>query len=279
MNILKHFMKSSYNLVYAIRRKIPKKVHRKIGALIKTKVILKNLFSLSYGVIISKLSKNYYRLIPLRRKLYNRPIIILDVQAVDVFYEVFIENTYEKYNRIKPGDIVFDVGANIGIFSIRAASSVGLNGKVIAIEPEPKNIKVLMENIKPFKNVKIIPKAAGSTIGEIDLSIGLHSGSHTVNNHDFNISADNKITVPIVTLDKIAKDQDIDKINFMKIDVEGWELEVLKGAVNILKKTEFFSIAAYHREEDNIRITEFLTRHNFKVVNDKNDIYAWNNSF
>jgi FkbM family methyltransferase len=279
MNLLKHFMKSSYSLIYIIRRKIPKKVHTKIGNLIKSKVILKNLFSLSYGVIISKLSQNYYRLIPLRRNLYHRPIIILDVQAVDVFYEVFIENSYEKHNKIKPGDIVFDVGANIGMFSIKAANSVGLNGKVIAIEPEPQNIRVLMENVKPFKNIEIIPKAAGSSIGEIDLSIGIHSGSHTVNNNNFSTSASNKISVPLETLDKIAKDQNIDEINFIKIDVEGYELEVLKGAVNILKNIKFFSIAAYHREEDNIRIAEFLTKHNFKVINDKHEIYAWNKTF
>ena len=109
--------------------------------------------------------------------------------------------------------------------------------------------------------------------------IGLHSGSHTVNQHDSNIPIKEKIVVPIDTLDNIAREQNIKIIDFIKIDVEGWELEVLKGATNIMKKTKFFSIAAYHNEEDNLLIAEFLRKHNFKFINDRKEIYAWNKNF
>jgi FkbM family methyltransferase len=280
MNSLIKILKLSLEITYIIRRKIPKRIHRIIGNQIKRKTILKNLFSLPYGIIISKQSKNYFRLIPLRKKLYNLPIIILDIQTVDVFFEVFIEESYEKYNRVKSGDVVIDIGANIGMFTIKAACSAGINGKIIAIEPEPKNIKVFKENIRPFKNVILIPKAAGSYSGKIDLMIGIHSGSHRIDIHDDeNIFEKKKITVPLETLDNIVKDQNIDIINFVKIDVEGWELEVLKGAINTLEKIKFFAIASYHKKEDNLLISEFLRNYNFKVINDGKETYAWNKKF
>ena len=141
------------------------------------------------------------------------------------------------------------------------------------------SIKVLIQNAKPFKNVKIIPKAAGSSIGKIDLTIGLHSGSHTVNNHDINSSADNKITVPIETLDKIAKDHGIEKINFIKIDVEGFEVEVLTGMQNILKKYSPNILVAIHGvgEDETMRaferVLQLLWRNGYHCMSVENNRY------
>lgn len=274
--IIKYFLE----IIYIIRRKIPKRVHTKIGNLIKTKFILKNLFSLPFGIIILKLSKNFYQLIPLKRNLLNFPLIILDVQAVDIFFEVFFENSYEKYNKIKPGDIVIDIGANIGLFTIKASQSTGKSGFIVAIEPEPRNIKVFNLNLKYYPDVILIPKAVGNFRGEIDLMIGTHSGSHTVNiDNDGDFFTKAIITVPIDTLDNIIKELNVKEIDFVKIDVEGGELEVLKGAVNVLNRIKFLAIAAYHNKADNILITEFLKTRNFKVRSDGKEVYAWNHKF
>jgi len=205
-------------------------------------------------------------------------INVYDLSAVDAYRESIIENAYEKYNKIKSNDIVVDLGANIGIFSMKAANRVGEKGKVIAIEPEPKNIKLLKENTKYFKNVIIIPKAAGNSSGKIELTIGIHSGAHYINATAENKSKNRKILIQIDTIDNLFKELGLEIIDFFKIDIEGWEFEALKGAINSIRKIKFFAIASYHTKDGRMLITKFLESHNFKIINDGEFTHAWNKS-
>jgi len=85
------------------------------------------------------------------------------------FYQVFVEKTYPNLiSKINKGDIVIDAGANIGMFSIMASILVGKTGKVIAIEPEPENLKILKRNVElnNINNMIIINKALFSKSGE-----------------------------------------------------------------------------------------------------------------
>ena len=247
--------------------------------MIKENLLLCNVFCLSYGVFVLKKSKKFYKLISLRRKILPFSLFILDIPTVDFFWEIFVENSYEKFNKINAGDTVLDIGANVGIFSVKAALIAGPNSKIVAIEPEPRNLTLLKFNTKLFKNILIIPTAVGNISDKIDLNIHFTSGGHFIaNNANLNKNY-KKISVSIEKLDNIIAKLNLDLIDFVKIDVEGWEIEVLKGVKNFLKNIKFFAIASYHNENQKFVIKDYLEKENFKVINYKDKTFAWNKKF
>jgi FkbM family methyltransferase len=140
-----------------------------------------------------------------------------------------------------PGDNFVDVGAHIGYFTILGAELVE-NGKVYAFEAEKENFKQLKSHIKRngYKNVKAFNKIVGDTNREAEIYVCLdNDGGHSLwnpGNHPFNSetrkSAGVRQSVGMVTLDSL-----VDIVpKAIKIDVEGCELLVLKGAENLIRK-------------------------------------------
>jgi len=165
------------------------------------------------------------------------------------------------------------------MFAIKAAKNVGNSGKIIAFEPEPRNIVLLKENTKHLKNILIVPKALGNKSGNLELLIHRTSGAHFIA-QDFNPDPDDKmIMVQIEKIDTIFEELELDIVDFVKIDIEGWEMEALRGAMSSLKKIKFFSIASYHTKNQKFEITDFLESKNFKVISDVEKTYAWNLRF
>lgn len=132
------------------------------------------------------------------------------------------------------GDVFVDVGAHIGKYTVLIAKVVGDEGLVIAVEPHPENYKTLMENVKlnNLKNVIALRMAAWSKEGKLKLFIGdSHSHHSIIRDYGFG-----SIYVQARTLDKVFEELKVEKIDYIKIDVEGAELEVLKGLVKTFKK-------------------------------------------
>ena len=131
-------------------------------------------------------------------------------------------------SHVKHGDTVLDIGANIGLYSLFLSRAVGLNGKVIAIEPDPENVEILKINLKnnKCKNVKVLQMALGSKTEEGDLfQIDTNRGNLSL--ADLNKTG-RSIKVPINRGDEILR-----KLNIVpdvaKIDVEGAEPDIIKG--------------------------------------------------
>lgn len=146
--------------------------------------------------------------------------------------------------RIKNSNISIDIGANIGITAIWMAKN---SNKVYAFEPEKNNLKRLKDNLKVngIDNVEIVEKAVSDrdTVGVLNIfeSYGHHSLSA---NH---ISSPiNTQQVDIISLEKFCNLNNISEIDFLKIDVEGFELEVLMGAKNLLNNKKIKVIAFEH---------------------------------
>lgn len=123
-------------------------------------------------------------------------------------------------------DSVFiDVGANVGILSLTALRKIGSKGKVFSIEPT-STFDLLQKNLARFKlnsNIFLIQKAISDKKGNIKDAIYRIWGSDPeVDNYEFD------------TLDNVALDFDMSKVDVIEIDTDGYELEVLKGAKNIL---------------------------------------------
>jgi len=138
---------------------------------------------------------------------------------------------------IRAGELFVDVGANIGAYTVLAASIPGV--RCVAFEPAPDTFERLTENIRlnDFgSRVKANQLAAGSEDGEIVFTKGLDSVNHVVSAHEN--SADG-ISVPARRVDTVLRGENP---VIMKIDVEGYEMRVLQGAEGILKSDMLLAV-------------------------------------
>lgn len=140
-----------------------------------------------------------------------------------VINEIWKENVYEvNAGRFNVRGTTIDLGANIGAFSILAAKH---GSKVIAVEPEPHNILALEKNIE-LNNMSDLITVAPVGVSNFNgtASIGDDGGGASIKD-----SPEGSI-VNIITLDELFLQYDIDKVNVLKIDVEGSETEIILGA-------------------------------------------------
>jgi len=145
--------------------------------------------------------------------------------------------------KISKGEIVVDVGANIGIHTLNMAKIVGKTGKVFAFEPEVTNFEILKKNIKlnNYTNIFVENKAVGEKNGIVTLYRSNHPGMHKIENKP--LHSKDELNVNIISLDNFFNENHMqNKIDFVKIDVEGFELNVLKGMKNILKHNKNIKI-------------------------------------
>jgi len=138
---------------------------------------------------------------------------------------------------INDNDIVVDIGAHIGIHTIHFAKRAKL---VIALEPEPQNFSLLKKNIKlnKVRNVITLPIALSDKNGYSYLFVSTSSGAHTLEiDHGvkLNVKFIDKIHIKTMTFDTLIRDLGIDKVDIVKIDVEGHEDKVLQGMKETLK--------------------------------------------
>jgi FkbM family methyltransferase len=148
----------------------------------------------------------------------------------------------------KEGDIVVDVGAHIGKYTIIASKMVGSKGKVIAIEAHPVNYDILKKNIviNKLSNVIALNYAVYST--EILVKLyepGQEQGFtiyNTIMTDRISSNSQKYIQVKANTLDSLLLENGINQVNWIKIDVEGAEYEVLKGANSILSSSKDISL-------------------------------------
>jgi FkbM family methyltransferase len=145
----------------------------------------------------------------------------------------YIKKCLEK----SPDSYVFDVGANQGSYSMVMDRWVGEKGGVFAFEPEPHNLKILSSNIEKnhCHKVKVVPYALGETRGRLKLFGGASTTATLVENDqssrkDFTI-------IDVITLDEYCRDSKVEP-SIIKIDVEGFELQVLKGAKETLLRNQ-----------------------------------------
>jgi FkbM family methyltransferase len=127
---------------------------------------------------------------------------------------------------LRPGLRAVDVGANIGYYLLLIESAVGPGGAVACFEPEPENLRELRRNVAAnrLENVRVFAAAVGSADGQVAMRVGINAAVAGETGGDF--------TVPLLRLDS-ALDGPVD---FIKIDVEGYEGHVLAGARRLLRE-------------------------------------------
>jgi FkbM family methyltransferase len=137
----------------------------------------------------------------------------------------------------KPGTTVVDVGANIGMYTVPLANAVGAAGTVLAFEPVPQTLEKLRANValNGLMNVTIVAAAVAETprVAEIRLANDSAYASLVLVKKDRGTGE--TLTVPVVTIDQVWEERQRPTISFCKIDVEGAELLVLKGAEAVVR--------------------------------------------
>ena len=155
------------------------------------------------------------------------------------------------------GFVVVDAGAHMGVYTLRAATKVGVEGRVIAIEPEDLNYELLSLNIRvnKLKNVIPIKLALSDFEGKSTLYLSDVTGGHSL------VKGTRRQTdVSVATIDGLLSKLGVDTVDLMKMDVEGSELNVLKGSQDALRCGKILRVtaAAYHNPSDVANIGTYL---------------------
>ena len=177
----------------------------------------------------------------LTHALNNTTNIILNQDSVlcKLIYFGFEKNEIDFVSLfLKEGDVFFDIGANIGLFSLYASKIVGQKGSVIAFEPTPETYRRLLKNLKSNNcyNVKTFNIGLSDNLGVLNFNTS-NTGHDAWNSFaKLNELSDSKtIEVEVDTLDDFIAKTKISNISLVKLDVEGWEKFVLKGACKLLE--------------------------------------------
>lgn len=155
-------------------------------------------------------------------------------------------NIYNDLKRLKPDwspQIIFDVGANVGQTAI-AFHKAWPNAKIFSFEPVKDTFAILKTATQNLPNIEAVPMALGSSSGESSIKIFSDSRLASL---DCNLSirpSTNYETIKILTSDEFCTLHSIDSVSLLKIDTEGYDLEVLKGSINLLKNEKIDFVIA-----------------------------------
>lgn len=132
---------------------------------------------------------------------------------------------------VRAGSVFYDIGANVGFLTTIGAKLVGPTGKVYAFEPVPANAAYVRLNSKlnGFEQTVVFQQAVSAASGRSTLTLAAYSGGAALSNVPAPPDAVNSIEVPVVCVDDLVFAQSLPAPNVVKIDVEGAELDVLKG--------------------------------------------------
>lgn len=200
------------------------------------KQVLRSIGRLVYGKI---LPRRAYRV--LRGQLRGAKFVLGTLEGEggggSVYFDlVEPEQTSRFAETLAEGDVFFDVGANVGYYTVLGARLVGKSGFIVAFEPVARNLAHLYKHVEinELENVSIIPSACSDEISLAAFSTGPNNAMGYLtggDNSDNEATEKNLMLVPTVTLDAAAEKLGVTP-NVLKIDVEGAELSVLRGAQN-----------------------------------------------
>ena len=241
------------------------------SSLVRSKLII------SIGRIIHSFSKSDFVEIE-GRKMFTQNN---DGLALSIFkiYEPNQTEIVKKY--VHEGDIVIDIGAHVGYYTLLMAQLVGENGKVYSFEPDPVNFQLLKKSVEinGFENVVLIQKAVSNITDKVKLFLG--DNDSAINRiYDAKLGdAKESIDVESVTIDEYFKEND-ELVNFIKIDSEGSEVKIINGMKQFLSRnqelvmmTEFFPFLIKKSGDEPNQYLKSLEKSGFSLYNilDKNE--------
>ena len=162
--------------------------------------------------------------------------------------------------KIKPGDVVYDIGANVGFYTLIASKLITNTGRVYAFEPLPRNLIYLKKHIElnHITNVEIFDVALSDTVGMLSFQEG---PSHAMGR----ISQAGSLQVKSTTVDKSFSEHNMKPPTHLKIDVEGGESKALLGSEQLLKNYSPQLFVAIHGSDQYQLCTQILTNWGYQI--------------
>jgi FkbM family methyltransferase len=178
----------------------------------------------------------------------------------------FLQGTYERCQArrfqevVRTGDVVYDIGAHVGYYSVLGSVVVGVHGRVFAFEPLAANLRHLRRNLRlnACQNVTVIEACVGERSGTCRFAPGSSS-------KDGHMAEDGPLTAKMVALDDLVRDGTILPANCIKIDVEGAEEKVLQGAESLIAARRPAIFLSIHGEGPRRRCFAFLGDHGYRL--------------
>jgi FkbM family methyltransferase len=154
-------------------------------------------------------------------------------------YEPYMQEALQRF--VRPGAVVYDVGAHVGFHSLYSALLVGPSGRVIAFEPDPEAIETLRREVSanPGLRVEIVGCALSDTSGTLQLDTSIESSQAR-------ITPSGAVRVEGRTVDLLVLEGKLPPPDVIKIDVEGHEGHVLRGAADTLREFKPVVLCDYH---------------------------------
>jgi FkbM family methyltransferase len=174
-------------------------------------------------------------------------------ETIGLINEVIVLDQYHAENLIKNDSVVIDAGANIGIFSI-FASKFATEGKIYAFEPAPKTFNLLKNNIKDYNNISCLCTGLGDSVSKKNIVVReRETGGNVIEDSPFlkHFSNDQSKLINITTIDQFVSEKKLNRLDFIKIDTEGYEEKILLGAKETIKRYKpIVVMSAYHNATD-----------------------------
>ena len=195
--------------------------------------------------------------------LYNKNDVVIG-RMIEAYGEYF-ESEVELFRQMcRPGDVVIDCGANIGTHTLAFANLVGPNGRVYAFEAQRIIHQTLCANValNSLDNVETIHAAVGAQNGEMRLGdlrqdVQINYGGAPLD------KIPGMVRTPVTALDSHLID--LPRLRMIKVDVEGMELDVLRGATELMKKFRPGLYVENDRPDKSEELIEFLRAHNYRA--------------
>ncbi len=233
-----------------------------------------------YGLKSSDKDLKYYRLLLKKTKdILSFSCFRVAQDIVIRYYEGGLRlggPKKERYYQVKPADVVAEMGAYQGFYTMYLSEKVGKYGNVIAIEPFEENLFLLRKNVlnNELSNVTIVSRGVWKEKTELTFfrkKEDLQSGSIKLTSEN-----KNKIIVPVDSLDNILAENDINEVNFMIIQLNGAEKEALVGMTKY-KPLNIAIAARYKKEKETVvnSVTAILKDRNYRIkILNRHYIYA-----
>jgi len=194
---------------------------------------------------------------------------------------IFVTGRYEPnefclLTRIlKSGMTFIDIGANMGLYTLFAASRVGKSGCVLAIEPSAREMQVLGDNVEQnaLGNVRLHQAALSDRASEVELLVAgvQNSGHNTLGAFGYNTVLDHREKVRAMRLDDLVQSEKLGRVDVIKMDIEGAELATLRGGADTIQRfhpvmlLELSDRALQHQHSNSAGILDLLTRQGYRL--------------
>jgi FkbM family methyltransferase len=160
--------------------------------------------------------------------------------GLSAYYEIARAKIYGRFSGFtpEPTSCVVDVGANLGMFSVWVSRHLAPSGRIIALEPHPAAYRLLRRNLS---RVHCAAESLNVACGATGQTLPLYFSPDRLTMASLEPPAGRvleRIDVPVRRLDDVLADMSVERIGLLKIDVEGWEPQVLDGADDCLRRTD-----------------------------------------